>query len=342
MRSSSADAELRHIRTQAEGRHEVVQRGDLEPVHRELHVAQLLGGVGLLGQAGLEGEDALGRLFRMLFGVSEVAELPGDVGDVLRAQRDRLLVVARVVVALWESQPALADVDEIDVRVFEVGRDAQGVERTRPAALQIAHDGSDVGGGRGPRDTRQIRFERLHPGGGDRRLIHRGGEVVAHHLAGRSARLRLGRCILEQLVQHVLVARMDHLRRTPGAVLGGDGVGVKPAAVHVSVEVVGHGYVRIEERRVDRALRVAHEALLECVVNESQSARYPFAAGEPPRAVPGTRHGRRRRALGARHVHTHPGAARLRSARPGRGCAGRGALPALRSRFSPGPLEALS
>ena len=59
-------------------------------------------------------------------------------------------------------------------------------------ALQVAHDVADVGHGRGAVDARQIRLERRHAGGGDRRLVHGGGEVVAHHLAGRPARAPSG------------------------------------------------------------------------------------------------------------------------------------------------------
>ena len=291
------DAEVRRVGAQTERRHERVQLGDVEPVHGQLHVAHLLGGVGRLGQAGLEGEDARGGLLRPLGGVSEVAELPGDVGDVLRRAASP---TARRRACSSRARAAPA----------RPGRRRRG---RRPSPRSRGRCRAS-GAGLGPLRCRSRTMSRtsatdaaasmrarygsrgVGAGGGDRRLVHRRREVVAHHLTGGPARLGPRRGVLQQLVQHVLVARVDDLPRAPGAVLGRDGVGVEPAAVHVPVEVVGCGGVRIEERGVDRAQRFAHGVLPTVWSSGSQSAstrsrreslmRARAAAERAPRAGP--------------------------------------------------------
>ena len=157
--------------------------------------------------------------------VAEVAELAGDVRDVRVAQRDRALVVARVVVALGQAEPALADVDEVGVGVLEVGRDAERVERApAPQRCRSRTRSRTSATRRGGGDARQVRLERRRAGGGDRRLVHGGGEVVAHHLAGRAARLRPRRRVLEQLVQQLLVARVDIWNAPQEPYSGGTGL----------------------------------------------------------------------------------------------------------------------
>ena len=102
----------------------------------------------------------------------------------------------------------------------------------------------------------------VHACSGDRVLVHRGREVVAHHASRRAARrVALGR-FLQEPMQQLLVALVHLVECAPCAVLRRHRVGVEPAAVHVLVEVVGRRSVRVEQRGIDRARASLMRALL--------------------------------------------------------------------------------
>ena len=164
---------------------------DVVAVHRELHVAHLLGGVGRLGEAGLEREDPLGGVARGRHRCRRGCRAAWRCGPRRRrAAATESLVVADVVVALGQAEPALADVDEVGVGVLEVGRDAQRVERAhaRRACRSRATSRTSA------TDSRRIDARRSNGSSGvdarrrDRGLVHRRGEVVADHPSGRTAR----------------------------------------------------------------------------------------------------------------------------------------------------------
>ena len=244
-------------------------------VHGQVDVAQLLVGVARLGEARLEGEDALGRLTRRLCLIAEVRELLGDVGDVRFAHLDRALVVARVVVALRQAEATLAHVDEVGVGVLEVRCDADVHQHADCERLQIARDRAHVCEAGRRRDAPEVRRERPGARRSDCGLVHGCGEVVAHHPVWGAVRVRVLGGVEQQAVEQLLVALGNLVKGTPRAVLGRDRVGVEPSAVRVSEEVLGRGHGVIEQGGVDRARRVGHEGSRGCECGQ-WSGSYPF------------------------------------------------------------------
>jgi hypothetical protein len=80
----------------------------------------------------------------------------------------------------------LADVDEVGIGVLEVGGDAERVKDVDSDALQVDGERLDVADRLEGVDAIKVGLERLTTCGGDRILVHGGGEVVADELARRA------------------------------------------------------------------------------------------------------------------------------------------------------------
>ena len=147
---------------------------DLVPVHRDHRVAQLLGGVAT-PRRGASRTRRCARAARAMppLRLAEVDELGRDVRDVRVAHRDRSLVVAQVVVAIRQAEPALPDVDEVGAASSKSAVTSSECSDADAVPLQIA-DRPPMR----PRSTRSRRCasrngrERGDAGRRDRGLVH--------------------------------------------------------------------------------------------------------------------------------------------------------------------------
>ena len=131
-----------------------------------------------LGEGGLKGEDVFGVDGGLGGGFAGEGEHEGDVGDVLVADLLILVAGAGVVVALGETEAALADVGDLPGGVFEVERGRVAEEDVDAVALELAGEIGEAGLG----DAVDLVEQGLD--GGEALLfddsgVHAGGVVVA-------------------------------------------------------------------------------------------------------------------------------------------------------------------
>ena len=202
-----------------------------------------------LGQRGLEGDDVLGDLRRVLVAGDRRHLL--DVRLVLGQRVLHLGVVGlEVVVAVRQAEARLVEIDDVLGRVLRVlvhvrlvGHvDADGVEvRDQCGNLLLVLERGDL---------REVRLERLEPQLLDLGLVHEAVVEVADLLGVGVAAGGLGRVFDDAAQLHLGVVG-DLVEAAVARLVGRDLEGVEPLAVLVTVEVVLLADGVVVERGVD-------------------------------------------------------------------------------------------
>ena len=112
------------------------------PIRSAFHVALFSCSERRGGERGLELDDASSVCGRLGVRLAQVHQLRRNVVLIRGEQLSRALVIAQVVIALGKAEPSLADIEQVDAALVEVGSDIATVERPHPAAVQIGHCGS--------------------------------------------------------------------------------------------------------------------------------------------------------------------------------------------------------
>ncbi len=160
-----------------------------------------------------------------------------QIGTVGRARLGEACVLLQVVIAIAQAQATLCGAGRVDRRILGVGADAQAQRRVDEAVplrdqqqqVLLVLDGVDL---------RQVRRERLHAGGVDRRGVHVAGVEVADLGVDRAGGLRLGGQAFDDRLD-ALVGQVVELRE--GAVVGLVGRDrrlLQPGAVHGAEQAV--------------------------------------------------------------------------------------------------------
>ena len=217
------------------------------------------GGQETAGKPPLERDDGRRGLRRVRLARTQRAQLRRDVGGQRAADGRRSLVLACEVARLRERQAALAQVDQVDAGVLEVGHDPDPVERADAVLLEGAHDRRQARMVREAVGEVQEMPDGIEAGRLDRRLIHACREVVAEAALRGVHRRRVGtgggcRGLLRQLMEQRLIAHVELHEAAPDRVLRRHGVGVQPAAVGVAEEVVRGRRGRVEGGGVERSV----------------------------------------------------------------------------------------
>src|SRR5204862_5221066 len=166
----------------------------------------------------------------------------GDVLQVCGAQGAGGGVVAHVVVAVGQAEPALRRGRDHHGTVLEVGRAAE-VEQRVPAVVVAAGQGAcQVCARRDGIETGQLVFQGIGPGALDGGRVHAGRVKRAQLLVGRlGGRGGSGGEAVDDAVQGLVVA-LDQLGEAAVArVLGRESGAGQPAAVREAVKVLTGG-----------------------------------------------------------------------------------------------------
>ncbi len=214
-----------------------------------LHVAAFFDGPLRLRHIGFESHDGGGFGVRRL-NVAECQQLL-DVGDILLTHFLELRVLLQVVVAVRQPEAGLADDDAVAVRILQIRRDIDVVERSES---RRAEDCSDrlFGGHAG--DALQIGGDRREAIGFDGRLIHETCIVVADLLLRGAGRGMSGGGGLDDLAHAALGQIRELVERPVGGAVGRKLETVEPFAVGIDVEVVSRPNVGLHGGQIEAEL----------------------------------------------------------------------------------------
>ncbi len=201
-----------------------------------------------------------------------------------------LRVGLQIVVPIRHAEPALQQVRHVTGPVRETGR---GPHSERAVRLEVgAVEGVDVGaqaraehsGQRGfikdRRDRVELSLHRRKPALFDRRLVHVGVVIRAHHPGRRAGRGSVLPGTPDQIHGALLDFVLDDRERGVHGTVRGNRRGVHPAAVGVAVEVVPGPDFPVHGGDVDaRSLRPGLGARPQAdpeAQNQEQHSRHPF------------------------------------------------------------------
>ena len=205
-----------------------------------------------LGQSRFECEHPVGLFLRIF--LAEQTQHFLDMRVVFFQQYFRFGILANVVVAIRQAEPALTGVGDIVGRILQVGVGAEFEQHAKTQRLPVANQGHDVGCRFYRVDCRQIFLDRRDAGLIDCGLIHRSRVKIADLLRGAAWRAGIFRRVFEYLLEQCEVAFLQFVIEAPRAVFRRNRVALEPAAIGVLPEIPARADAGIVVARIQAAL----------------------------------------------------------------------------------------